>query len=83
MKKKSLKTVIAAVCVVAAGMGTYKAYNTTNESEGNMLLAENVEALSQGDIMNYYCAATANPQSTCDYACSFLYHHAYNIRYCW
>ena len=46
MKKNVFKTMVAAVCVVAAGMGGMKAYNAANQSEMNMLLAENVEALS-------------------------------------
>jgi len=37
---------VATVCVVAAGMGSMKAYNADNLSEADMLLAENVEALS-------------------------------------
>ena len=45
MKKNVLKTMVAAVCVVAAGVGGMKAYN--NQSEVNVLLAENVEALSK------------------------------------
>ena len=49
MKKNVIKTVIAAVCVVAAGMGGMKAYNVANQSEADMLLSENVEALSSGD----------------------------------
>lgn len=49
MKKNVIKTAIAAVCVVAAGMGGMKAYNAANQSETDMLLAENVEALSSGD----------------------------------
>ena len=46
MKKNVIKTVIAAVCVVTAGMGGFKAYNVGNQSEAYMLFAENVEALS-------------------------------------
>lgn len=46
MKKNVIKTAIAAVCVVAAGMGGMKAYNAANQSEADMLLSENVEALS-------------------------------------
>ena len=49
MKKNVIKTAIAAVCVVAAGMGGMKAYNTANQSQADMLLAENVDALSAGD----------------------------------
>ena len=49
MKKNVIKTAVAAVCVVAAGMGGLKAYNVANQSEADMLLAENVEALGLGD----------------------------------
>ena len=49
MKKSVFKAIVAAVCVVAAGMGGMKAYNAGNQSESNMLLAENVEALSQSE----------------------------------
>lgn len=55
--KNVVKTAIAAVCVVAAGMSGMKAYNVANQSEANMLLEENVEALSAGDNgMAPYCA---------------------------
>ena len=49
MKKNVIKMAVAAVCVVAAGMGGMKAYNAANQAETNMLLTENVEALSAGD----------------------------------
>lgn len=64
MKFFNVKTAIAAVCVVAAGMGGFKAYNAANLSETDMLLAENIEALSSGDngneitgycVVHYYC----------------------------
>ena len=45
MKKNVFKTMVAAVCIAAAGMGGMKAYNVSNQSETNVLLAENVEAL--------------------------------------
>lgn len=44
-----MKTAVAAVCVVAAGMGGLKAYNVSNQAKVDTLLAENVEALSQND----------------------------------
>jgi len=47
MKKNVMKTMVATICVVAAGMGGMKAYNSGNLSETSMLLAENVEALTQ------------------------------------
>ena len=59
MKKNVIKTVIAAVCVVAAGMGGMKAYNAANQSEADMLLSENVEALSAGDDYCRWCGYAA------------------------
>lgn len=56
MKKNVIKTAVAAVCVVAAGMGGFKAYNVAAQSETDMLLAENVEALSSCDA--YASAST-------------------------
>lgn len=49
MKKNVIKMSFAAVCVVAAGVSGMKAYNAANQSETDMLLSENVEALSSGD----------------------------------
>lgn len=46
MKKNLVKTAFAFVCVVATGIGAFNAYNSVNLSEADMLLAENVEALS-------------------------------------
>ena len=46
-KKKVMKTAFAAICVVAAGISGMKAYNIANLSKSDMLLAANVEALSQ------------------------------------
>ena len=60
MKKNVIKMAFAAVCVVAAGLSGMKAYNTANQSEVDMLLTENVEALSSGDY-----------RSTCDASCTY------------
>lgn len=49
MKKNVIKTAIAIVCLVAAGLGGMKAYNVANPSSEDALLTENVEALSSGD----------------------------------
>ena len=49
MKKNVMKTLVAAVCVVAAGMGGLNAYSSSNQAKANMLLAESVEALSDPD----------------------------------
>jgi hypothetical protein len=50
MKKNVMKTMVATVCVVATGMGGMKAYNAVNLSKTDMLFAENVEALSAGEV---------------------------------
>lgn len=49
MKKNVFKTAFAAICVVAAGMGAFKTYDKYNDSlaVADVLLADNVEALSQ------------------------------------
>lgn len=60
MKILNVKTAIAAVCVVAAGFSGMKAYNVANQSEADMLLAENIEALSAGDNGESTCSATAD-----------------------
>lgn len=54
MKKNVIKTTFAAVCVIGAGMGGLKAYNAANQSEADMLLSENIDALSAGDASNDY-----------------------------
>ena len=46
MKKNVIKMAVAAVCVVAAGMGGLKAYNVADLSKAEMVLAQNVDALS-------------------------------------
>ena len=66
MKKNVIKMAVAAVCVVAAGMGGMKAYNAANQSEANMLLSENVEALSSGDgYLGCYCIIAPNYYCYC------------------
>ena len=62
MKKNVIKTIFAAVCVVAAGMGGMKAYNAENKSEENLLLSENVEALSFDETSS---------KNECDYCRSY------------
>ena len=51
MKQKNVKTAFAIACVVAASVSSFKAYDQHNKNvaAANMLLAENVEALSAGD----------------------------------
>lgn len=75
MKKNVIKTAIAAVCVAAAGMGGMKAYNAANQSESNMLLAENVEALtageSLGDCVESQCGFGA--YESCYYDCGSIH----------
>ena len=49
MKKNVFKSAFAIACVVAASVSGIKAYNAANQSKTDMLLAENVEALTVGD----------------------------------
>lgn len=51
MKKIVLKSAFAIACVAAASVSGFKAYEQHNKNvaAANMLLAENVEALSSGD----------------------------------
>jgi len=51
MGKKIIKMSVAAVCVVAAGVIGMKAYNVADQAKVNMLLAQNVDALSAGDYI--------------------------------
>lgn len=68
MKKNVIKMTFAAVCVVAAGMGGMKAYNAANQSETNLLLSENVEALSSGDMSDWSNNGNCNiPGGICWY----------------
>lgn len=62
MKKNVIKMALAAVCVVAAGVSGMKAYDSANQSEADMLFAENVEALSAGDYGDV-CLAHCNYSS--------------------
>ena len=51
MKKSVFKSAFAIACVVAASVSGFKAYDQHNKNvaAASMLLAENVEALSDGD----------------------------------
>ena len=49
MKKNSIRLAFAIACVVAAIVSGIKAYDASNQSEADLLLTENVEALSQGE----------------------------------
>lgn len=76
MKFFNVKTAIAAVCVVAAGFGGVKAYNAAAQSETDMLLAENVEALTatEGGIFDWtefirLCNSAAIKQ--CPWKCKY------------
>lgn len=79
MKKNVMKTMVAAICVVAAGMGGMKAYNAANQdlSKADMLLAENVEALSwdEGDAIDACITRSCpvwDPSKWCDFYCPTL-----------
>jgi hypothetical protein len=52
--KQKFKLALASVCVVAAGFGGMKAYNAANQSETDLLLAENVEALTHEETKEGY-----------------------------
>ena len=71
MKFFNVKTAIAAVCVVAAGFGGVKAYNAAAQSQADLLLAENIDALSDGDSGNsgvqVPCRYTGNPNDCCSF----------------
>ena len=64
MKKNVFKTMVAAACVVAAVMGGMKAYNAKNFSEADLLLAENVEALSARESIEIHICYPS-PGSIC------------------
>lgn len=51
MKRIVVKSALAITCIVAASVSGFKAYEQHNKNvaAANMLLAENVEALSSGD----------------------------------
>ena len=65
MKKKVIKTACVAVCVVAVGMSSFKAYNAAKLSEGDQLLAENVEALSRPEASRYGEGGTPSTGDWC------------------
>lgn len=65
MKKNLVKTAFAIVCVVATGIGAFNTYSSANQSEADMLLAENVEALSWNDT-----GTTSGP--ICEQKCNYV-----------
>lgn len=76
MKNNFMKTAVAAICVVAAGMGGVRAYNIANQSKADMLLAENIEALSgeepgdvQHDTSDYAAAVSRAIAHDCPFQC--------------
>lgn len=73
MKKNVVKTMVAAVCIAAAGMGGMKAYNAGNLCETSMLLAENVEALSDPEILFNVCYHAPNQRCYFDRHDGWLY----------
>lgn len=62
MKKNVLKSAFAITCVVAASVSSFKAYDQhdKNVAAANMLLAENVEALSVGDSWASWASAAGS-----------------------
>lgn len=81
MKKKVFKTMAAVVCIAAAGMGGMKAYNAANQSKINMLLMENVEALSQNEVIDCIdkCCDYDDSSTACEYKCGAI--HGYIALY--
>lgn len=77
MYKNFIKTAFVVVCIVAAGLGGMKAYDVANQSKGNDLLAENVEALSSGEV-GFWCKSGSG---ACDTGGSELKGGKDNIRY--
>lgn len=73
--KKIKKTMLAAVCMVAAGAGGFKAYNAVNQPGVYMFIAENVEALtageSLGDCVESECGFGA--YDSCYYDCGSIH----------
>ena len=65
MKKKFLRAMLAVACVVAAGFGSWKAYSAYEmyEARADLLLVENIEAMSfyEDNRSNY--SAVANSHS--------------------
>lgn len=60
MKKKLIKTTLSVVCISAAVFGSWKAYSTYNVNANNaeLLLLEDVEALSDIDISAWFANIT-------------------------
>lgn len=73
--KKIMKTMLAAVCVVAAGVGGFKAYNAVNQPGMYMFIAGNVEALtageSEGDCIKSQCGFGS--YQVCYYDCGSIH----------
>jgi hypothetical protein len=67
--KQKFKLALASVCVVAAGFGGMKAYNAANQSEADLLLSENVEALSSSEspAKGIYLISTGPCHRPCSY----------------
>lgn len=55
MNVKFLKATLAVVCMVAAGAGSWKAYNVLSTNETNLLLEQNIEALSRNESSGAKC----------------------------
>ena len=70
-----MKTMLAAVCVVAAGVGGFKAYNAVNQPGMYMFIAGNVEALtageSEGDCIESQCGFGS--YQVCYYDCGSIH----------
>lgn len=70
MKTKFLKATLAAVCIVATGVGSWKAYSAyeQNGDEADLLLTENIEAMSSNtEASGYYVKSTGSCSDPCGY----------------
>lgn len=69
MKINVIKSVFALVAVAAVGFGSYKVYDTftTHQNESDMLLVENVEALSEGDATSSIHKHQSMANGPCSY----------------
>ncbi|MDE5998561.1 MAG: hypothetical protein K2H04_00555 [Bacteroidaceae bacterium] len=62
MKKKIFKAFFAVAAIATVGLGSYKAYGSymaTNMSENDLLLQENVLALSDDNNAKSYCSGSS------------------------
>ena len=70
VKKKTMRICLALAALAMAGVGamkTYGAYTAANMSDSELLLMENVEALSKSEVYGGYTRSTGKCKSPCSY----------------